>query len=106
MHNRLESGAEHDIYTLDCDSTVYYPYKTANDAPEGFVSSYSTYDNNGLPAGPICNPGLEAIKAAIYPSTSDECRNAYYFCHDSNGKAYYASTMDEHLVNLGYAGLL
>ena len=106
LHNRLESGAEHDIYTLDCDSTVYYPYKTANDAPEGFVSSYSTYDNNGLPAGPICNPGLEAIKAAIYPSTSDVCRNAYYFCHDSNGKAYYASTMDEHLMNMAEAGLL
>ena len=68
LRNRLENGAEHDIHTLDCDSTVYYPYKTANDAPEGFVSSYSTYDNSGLPAGPICNPGLEAIKAAIYPS--------------------------------------
>lgn len=106
LHNRLESGAEHDIYTLDCDSTVYYPYKTANDAPEGFVSSYSTYDNNGLPAGPICNPGLDAIMAAIYPSTSDDCRNAYYFCHDSNGKAYYASTMDDHLMNMAEAGLL
>ena len=88
------------------DTEDMYPYKTANDAPECFVSSYSTYDNSGLPAGPICNPGLEAIKAAIYPSTSDDCRNAYYFCHDSNGKAYYASTMDDHLVNLGYAGLL
>ena len=106
LHNRLESGAEHDIYTLDCDSTVYYPYKTANDAPEGFVSSYSTYHNNGLPAGPICNPGLDAIMAAIYPSTSDDCRNAYYFCHDSNGKAYYASTMDDHLMNMAEAGLL
>ena len=48
LRNRLENGAEHDIHTLDCDSTVYYPYKTANDAPEGFVSSYSTYDNSGL----------------------------------------------------------
>ena len=51
LRNRLENGAEHDIHTLDCDSTVYYPYKTANDAPEGFVSSYSTYDNSGLQPG-------------------------------------------------------
>ena len=98
------NGAEHDIHTLDCDSTVYYPYKTANDAPEGFVSSYSTYDNSGLPAGPICNPGLEAIKAAIYPS--EEGSEYYFFCHDSDGTPYYASTMDEHLMNMAEAGLL
>ena len=104
LRNRLENGAEHDIHTLDCDSTVYYPYKTANDAPEGFVSSYSTYDNSGLPAGPICNPGLEAIKAAIYPS--EEGSEYYFFCHDSDGTPYYASTMDEHLMNMAEAGLL
>ena len=104
LRNRLESGAEHDVYTLDCDSTVYYPYKTANDAPEGFVSSYSTYDNSGLPTGPICNPGLEAIKAAIYPS--EEGSDYYFFCHDSDGTPYYASTMDEHLMNMAEAGLL
>lgn len=77
------------------------PYKTANDAPEGFVSSYSTYDNSGLPAGPICNPGLEAIKAAIYPS--EEGSEYYFFCHDSDGTPYYASTMDEHLMNMAEA---
>ena len=104
LRNRLENGAEHDIHTLDCDSTVYYPYKTANDAPEGFVSSYSTYDNSGLPAGPICNPGLEAIKAAIYPS--EEGSEYYFFCHDSDGTPYYASTMDDHLMNMAEAGLL
>ena len=104
LHNRLEHGEEHDIYTLDCDSTQYYPYKTADEAPDGYTSSYSTYNNNGLPAGPICNPGLEAIKAAISPSP--EGSDYYYFCHDSEGNPYYAATMDEHMMNLANAGLL
>ena len=70
LRNRLENGAEHDIHTLDCDSTVYYPYKTANDAPEGFVSSYSTYDNSGLPAGPICNPGPKRAASITSSATT------------------------------------
>ena len=59
LHNRLENGESHDIYSLDCDSTLYYPYNSST-APEGYVSRYSTYLNNGgvsgLPAGAICNP--------------------------------------------------
>ena len=106
LHNRLRDGAEHDIYSLDCDSTLYYPYKSAADAPEGYVSRYSTYPNgvSGLPAGAICNPGLAAIDAAVHPA--EEGSEYYYFCHDSDGTPYYAATMDEHLVNLEKAGLL
>ena len=105
LHNRLENGSLYDIYTLDCDSTTYYPYWKRDEIPESerdsFVSSYNTYNNRGLPPGPICNPGLDAIQAALNP----ESTNYYYFCHDADGNAYYASTAAEHEQNLVEAGL-
>lgn len=107
LHNRLRDGEEHDIYFLDCDSTLYYPYNSGTKPSEDFTSRYSTYSPNGvngLPAGAICSPGLDAIMAAIYPS--EEYSYAYYFCHAEDGTAYYAATMDEHLVNQAAAGLL
>ena len=55
----------------------------------------STYDTNGthsgLPAGPICNPGTDAIEAALNPDDT----NYYYFCHNNKGKIYLAKTYDE-----------
>ncbi len=102
--NRLNFGAEYDIYTLDSDPTVFYPYKK-NTAPEGFVSTYSTYDNQGLPPGPICNPGMDAIEAVLNPDTTKNL----YFCHgtDANGNqvALYAKTRAQHERNLKSLGL-
>lgn len=103
LHNRLENGYNMDIYTLGCDSTMYYPYKNREDAPSGYLSSYNTYEIKGLPAGPICSPGIDAIKAAVSPSAEGE--NYYYFCHDSDGNPYYASTASQHQENLVAAGL-
>lgn len=103
LHNRLERGDEMNIYTLGCDSTIYYPYSSKEDAPDGFTSDYDTYDINGLPAGAICNPGIDAIKAAISPSSKGA--DYFYFCHDSKGNAYYATTEEEHNNNLVAAGL-
>ncbi|MBE6732366.1 MAG: endolytic transglycosylase MltG [Ruminococcaceae bacterium] len=103
LHNRLENGASMDIYTLGCDCTVFYPYQEKSDAPNGFNSDYNTYDIEGLPAGPVCSPGLDAIKAAVSPS--DEGAGYYYFCHDSDGNPYYARTASEHQANLVAAGL-
>ena len=107
LHNRLRDGAAHAIHSLDCDSTLFYPYDSKEDAPEGFLSDYSTYGSlggvSGLPAGAICNPGLEAIKAAIYPS--EEGSTYYYFCHDKQSTPYYAATIEEHNANLKTAGL-
>lgn len=59
-------------------------------------SPYNTYKNQGLPPGPIANPGLAAIKAAIYPQKN----NYYYFIHDENGQTIFAKTYDEHLANI------
>ncbi len=54
-----------------------------------------TYKTKGLPKNPICNPGLKAIKAAIYPKAS----GYLYYLHDKQGNIHYASTFAEHLLN-------
>ena len=104
LHNRLERGGDRDIYVLGCDSTSFYPYKEGDAIPEGFTSSYDTYQIQGLPAGPICSPGLDAIKAALTPNPNSS--DYFYFCHSADGTAYYASTEEGHQENLVAAGLV
>jgi UPF0755 protein len=55
-----------------------------------------TYKNKGLPKNPICNPGLEAIKAAIYPVASPYL----FYLHDKSGTIHYARTFAEHKLNV------
>lgn len=55
-----------------------------------------TYKKTGLPDGPIGNPGLEAIKAAIYPQNSPYL----YYLHDKQGNIYYAKNFAEHRANI------
>lgn len=109
LHNRLDFGAEYDIYRLECDSTTYYPYQHASEIPESGALAYGKYDTyqiEGLPAGAICNPGMDALNAALKPSTEGDAGSYLYFCHDSNGNAYYASNSWDHQYNLEQAGLL
>ena len=100
LHNRLTADDSMGVANLSLDSTKYYPYRTEKDLPatagKNFKSKYDTYSLRGLPPGPICNPGNEAIKAALLPYDT----SYYYFCHDKNGQAYYASTIYEHEANL------
>lgn len=103
LNNRLKYGVEYGVAQLNCDCTVYYPYRKANDVPESiratYHSTYNTNDFNGLPPGPICNPGVEAIKAAINPYDSDYL----YFCHDTidyGSTPYYSTTIEDHNANL------
>lgn len=81
---------------LQADSTVNYitGKKTTSVSAEDLKidSSYNTYKYRGLPPGPICNPGLDSIKAAIYP----EKNNYWYFLTDKAGQAYFAETLAEH----------
>ncbi len=107
LHNRLDNGVEMGVAQLNCDCTVYYPYREYSDVPETIRSTYkSTYDTNtfnGLPAGPICNPSLDAILAAIQPNDT----SYYFFCHDTveNGSTpYYASDIYSHEYNLTLIG--
>ena len=102
IHNRLDADADEGVSALGLDSTKFYPYRSKDKLPAdiaaNYQSRYDTYDNTGLPPGPICNPGMEAIKAAVTPYDT----SYYYFFHDNNGKAYYASTIEEHEANLEY----
>jgi UPF0755 protein len=102
IHNRLNADESQGVSNLGLDSTKYYPYRTADDVPDGigngYVSDYDTYDKEGLPAGAICNPGMDAILAALNPKSTDYL----FFCHDSDGNAYYASTAWGHEYNLEY----
>lgn len=98
IHNRLRRSASWP--TLNCDSTTTYITKYIKPEVSGpqavlYNSKYDTYSIQGLPPGPICNPGEDAIKAALYPNDT----NYYFFRHDKNGKIYLASTQAEHDAN-------
>ena len=55
-------------------------------------SPYNTYKYLGLPIGPICNPGIDSIKAAIYPKNSQY----WYYLSTSEGKTIFSETLEEH----------
>jgi len=94
FHNRLRLGMK-----LDCDPTIIYALKRAGPF-EGplrtkdlkFDSPYNTYLYRGLPPGPICNPGLVSIKAALFPASAD----FLYFVADRNGGHVFSRTIREH----------
>jgi UPF0755 protein len=91
MLNRLRAGMP-----LQCDPTVIYGI-------EGFDGNltrehlqrpgpYNTYLNHGLPPGPICNPGRDALRAVLYPADT-----AYlYFVSKNDGTHRFSSTLKEH----------
>jgi UPF0755 protein len=58
-------------------------------------SPYNTYRYKGLPPGPITNPGLDSIRAAIHPIPSDYL----YYLSDREGNMHYAVTHEEHVRN-------
>lgn len=65
-------------------------------------SPYNTYINKGLPPGPIGNPGISAIMAAVYPQESEY----FYFLSDANtGETVFARTLDEQVRNKAAHGL-
>ena len=59
-------------------------------------SAYNTYRHTGLPPGPICNPGLDALRAAISPAKT----GYLYFVSDANGHSRFAATLKEHTANV------
>lgn len=95
IHNRLNNAVSWPL--LGCDSTANYitKYVAPNVSPSqaiAYEQSYNTYYSQGLPPGPICNPGDAAIRAALFPSDTDYL----YFRHDKYGKIYMAKTQAEH----------
>jgi UPF0755 protein len=61
-----------------------------------FDSRYNTYRYPGLPPGPIANPGVASLQAALHPAHSD----FLYFVSDNNGHHRFARTMEEHARNV------
>ncbi|MAF20173.1 MAG: hypothetical protein CMI55_00635 [Parcubacteria group bacterium] len=76
-------------YILGIDKWRYSIVDTKVDSP------YNTYQNKGLPPGPISNPGLLAIKAAIYPIETDY----KFFLSKPDGETVFSRTFEEHLEN-------
>ncbi|MFH0805161.1 MAG: endolytic transglycosylase MltG [Patescibacteria group bacterium] len=86
---------------LESDATINYVTSGSNPQPTAedlsVDSPYNTYQYRGLPPGPIGNPSLEAITAAIYPKKTDYL----YFLHKihDDGSIVFSTTYEEHLAN-------
>ena len=100
---RLQSNTSSHIQS-DADNNYLWnwvaPYYGGWDnIPENILAAYDTYSCKGLPAGPISNPGLAAIRAALDPQPDAEAQDAYFFVTDLTGQYYYARTLSEHNAN-------
>ena len=91
FHNRLKRGMK-----LQSDPTVIYDIEDfdGNIKREHLVrkTPYNTYRIKGLPPGPICNPGMNAILAALYPAPV----NYLYFVSKNNGAHHFSSNLADH----------
>jgi len=83
---------------LQVDATIIYltGKKTTKIPLEDLQidSPYNTYKDKGLPLGPICNPGLDSIKAAIYPKNSEY----WYYLSTPEGETIFSKTLEEHNI--------
>lgn len=82
FYNRLKQGG-----TLGSSPTCYYGNAFENDD-----GRYDTYKVIGLPPGPLCAPGIDAINAVLWPTENSPY---FYFVTDKNGKFYYHKTFAE-----------
>ena len=96
IYNRLNNPGAGTAGYLQVDATIQYvlpegeivseeDYQTVN-------SPYNTYLNKGLPPGPIANPGLESIMAALNP----ESTNYYYYALGDDGVHHFVTSYSEH----------
>ena len=102
LYNRMSNTSGGTYGYLQLDTTVYYALelegKEKTDFPTGdalqeYDSPYNTYKNAGLPVGPICNPGMSAIRAVVYPNDT----NYYYFAAGKDGVNHFNETYQGHL---------
>ncbi|MFQ5671725.1 MAG: endolytic transglycosylase MltG [Nitrospinales bacterium] len=91
FHNRLKRNMR-----LQCDPTVIYVIKNFDGNLRkkdlAIDSPYNTYRYGGLPPGPIACPGLESIKAALYPAPVKHI----YFVSRQDGSHEFSSTLADH----------
>ncbi len=90
-HNRLKINMK-----LQADPTIQYiipgPPKTLSNRDLRTKSDYNTYQNYGLPPGPINNPGIASIKAALYP----EDTNFLFFVAQGDGSHAFTTNEKDH----------
>lgn len=94
FHNRLKRRMK-----LDCDPTIIYALKQEGQSIDRlrtkdlqYNTPYNTYLHPGLPPGPICNPGLQSLKAALSPAEEDYL----YFVSKNDGSHLFSRTLKEH----------
>lgn len=96
LYNRLANTESETYGYLQMDTTVYYALsldgKERSDFTKEYDSSYNTYLHPGLPSGPICNPGMGSIAAAIFPNETDY----YYFAAGKDGASHFFTNLDDH----------
>jgi UPF0755 protein len=83
---------------LQVDATITYitgkkSVKVSKQETE-INSLYNTYKYRGLPLGPICNPGIESILAAVYSENSDY----WYYLSTPEGETIFSKTLEEHNI--------
>jgi UPF0755 protein len=98
FERRLQRGM-----ALQSDPTVVYaarldsrPVGPITQSDLEFDSPYNTYRHSGLPPGPIANPGLASIRAALHPAGGD----ALFFVANNHGGHVFARTLAEHQRNV------
>lgn len=101
INNRLNIGMP-----LQIDATLQYVagysekdntwWRVPTQNDKEIKSPYNTYINTGLPPGPISNPGILALRAAL----DSQDTNYIYYIHDKNGGIRLAETLDEHNENV------
>lgn len=97
FHNRLRQNMK-----LQSDVTIHYitgvRKMALKNSDLAIESPYNTYQNTGLPLGPVCNPSPAAIQAALYPDESFIAENYLYFCSTdlNTGALYFSKTLEEH----------
>ena len=99
LQNRLENPGTYP--RLECDSTSSYAKNMVPGEGGGavVVKAYATYEREGLPVGPINNPGLDAIRAVVEPSEDEEIKQCYFFATayiDEVPHYFYSKTYAQH----------
>jgi UPF0755 protein len=95
IYNRLENPAAETVGYLQIDATLVYLNggKVPTEADKAIDSPYNTYKYPGLPAGPISNPGMISLLAAMNPADT----SYYYYVLNPETKQHeYSRTLAEH----------
>ena len=91
IYNRLNNSENFPF--LQIDATLYYAAAGTSRQPSTDIDSpYNTYLHEGLPPGPIANPGMESIRAALYPDSTDE----FYYALNKQGTHEFFRTLAQH----------